>query len=177
MAHHIRSEQLIGGRFSSLASSHLMEGLKSGKLRCMRESMTNPSKREQVPTSFWQNLNIHVEADLKLIQIQRAPSIQQVTPRDLGQIYDWAFYVWKPDFDRLWPKAEADQKSEPLMRRKAGRKPTENWQAFVLGALAVFVKDGKQVPPASYFAQLCEDELSYQPDLREIQKLIRKRLG
>ncbi len=32
MAHHIRSEQLTGARFSSRASSHLMEGLKSEKI-------------------------------------------------------------------------------------------------------------------------------------------------
>ena len=71
MAHHIRSEQLIGARFSSLASSHLMEGLKSGKLRCMRESRTNPSERERVPASFWQGLKIDVEPDLRLIQFHR----------------------------------------------------------------------------------------------------------
>ena len=46
MAHHTRSEQLIGKRFSPHASSHLMEGLKSRKLRCMRESRTNPDERE-----------------------------------------------------------------------------------------------------------------------------------
>ena len=51
MAHHIRSEQLIGARFSSLASGHLMEGLKSGKLRCMRESRTN-SERARVGACF-----------------------------------------------------------------------------------------------------------------------------
>ena len=84
-----------------------MEGLKSGKLRCMRESRTNPSERERVPASFWQNLNIDVEPDRSLIQIQRGRSIQRVIQRDLGQIHDWAFYVWKPDFDRLWPPANS----------------------------------------------------------------------
>ena len=69
----------------------------------MRESRTNPSEREPVSASFWQTLNIHVEPDLRLIQIQRGRSIQRVTPRDLGQIYDWAYYVWQPDFDKLWP--------------------------------------------------------------------------
>jgi len=52
IAHHIRSEQLIGARFSHLASSHLKEGLKRGKLCCMRESKADPSQRERVPASF-----------------------------------------------------------------------------------------------------------------------------
>ena len=66
MAHHSRSEQLIGARFSSLASGHLIEGLKGGKLRCMRESRTTPSVREWVPASFWYGLRIDAEPDLSL---------------------------------------------------------------------------------------------------------------
>ena len=120
MAHHIRSEQLIGKRFSTHASSQLIEALRSEKLRCIRESRTKPSERGWVPASFWQNLNIYVEPNLSFIQIQVGRSIQRVTQRDLGQIYDWVFYVWKPDFDGLWPPAKADQKSEPSMRRKPG---------------------------------------------------------
>ena len=101
MAHHIRSEQLIGARFSSLAAGHLIEGLKSGKLRCMRESRTNPSERQRVPASFWHGLRIDAERDLSLIQIVRGLPIQGNAPDLRTQVYGWAFYVWKPDFDKL----------------------------------------------------------------------------
>ena len=177
MAHHTRSEQLTGKRFSSRASSHLMEALKSGKLRCRRESRKDPSEREPVLSSFWQGLRIYEDPDGGFIQLQRDRASQGETPRDLGQLYDWAYDVWMPDFDKLWPSAKADQKSEPSMRRKPGRKPKENWQAFVRGALAVFLNEGRQVPPASDFAQLCENTLGYQPELREIQKLLKQLLG
>ena len=118
MAHHTLSEQLIGERFSPLASSHLMEGLRSGKLRCMRESRTNPSERERVPASFWQGLRIDVEPDLRLIQILRGLSDPRERCPIFGQVYGWAFYVWKPDFDRLWPSAKADRETvvEPEAR-------------------------------------------------------------
>ena len=122
-----------------------MEGLKSGKLRCMRESRTNPSERELVPASFWQDLNIDVEPDLGLIQIQRGRSIQRVTPRDLGQIYDWAYYVWKPDFDRLWPSAKADQETtEMSSRRKPGPPPTHDWPLVVAAELIRRAQGGRE---------------------------------
>ena len=62
-AHHIISEQLTGAQLSPIASFDLIEGLQSGKLRCMRRSLINPSERELVPASFWQGLRIDVEVD------------------------------------------------------------------------------------------------------------------
>ena len=175
MAHHIRSDQLIGARFSSIASSHLMERLKSGKLRCMRESRTNPSEREQVPPSFWQNLNIDVEPDRRLIQIQHVPSIQRVTQRDLGQIHDWAFYVWKPDYDRLWSPAKGAQKTTEMSQRpKSGPKPKKNWKLHVAAELhRIVVIDGKLPPAASYFPDFCSEKVNYIPDPRAIQRLLK----
>ena len=115
MAHHTRSEQLIGKRFSSHASSQLIEALRSGKLRCMRESRTNPSEREPVPASFWQGLKIYVEPDLSLIQILVGHPIQGEPSAIFGQIYGWVFFVWKPDIDRLWPPRK------PIGRRRRCR--------------------------------------------------------
>ena len=177
MAHHTRSEQLIGKRFSSLASSHLMEGLKSGKLRGMRESRTNPSERELVPASFWQNLNIYVEPDLRLIQIQRGRSIQRVTQRELGQIHDWAFYVWKPDFDRFWPPAKTDR--ETSSRRKPGLPPTHDWPQVVAAELIRRAKAGEKDPTAGAMIKYCEKKFSdeFSPGLKEMQVLLKKLLS
>lgn len=59
-------------------------------------------------------------------------------------------------------------------RRKPGPQPTENWKLYVAAELHRIVEiEGKQPPPASHFAQLCEDNLGYQPDIREVQKLLR----
>ena len=153
-----------------------MEGLKSGKLRCMRESRTNPSERKLVPASFWQNLNIHVEPDLSLIQIQRGRSIQRVTPRDLGQIYDWAFYVWKPDFDRLRPLAKADR--ETSSSRKPGPPPTHDWPQVVAAELIRRAKAGEKDPTAGAMIKYCEKKFpdEFSPGLKEMQVLLKKLL-
>ena len=174
MAHHTRSEQLIGARFSSLASRHLKEELKSGKLRGMRESRTNPSERERVPASFWQNLNIYVEPDHSLIQIQFDRSNQRATQSDLQQLYGWVFYVWKPDCDKLWSPANGAQKTTKMPRPKSGPKPTENWKLHVAAELhRIVVIDGKLPPAASYFADFCSEKVNYIPDPRAIQRLLK----
>ncbi len=174
MAHHTRSEELIGARFSPLASRHLMEGLKSGKLRCMRESRTNPSEREPVSSSFWQTLNIHVEPDLRLIQIQRGRSIQRVTPRDLGQIYDWAYYVWKPDFDKLWPSTAADQTlTETSVRRRPGKAPKYDWPLNVAREVIRRIESGEKHPTAPAMIRHCKETIRYEPDDSDMRKLLK----
>jgi hypothetical protein len=175
MAHHARSEQLFGKRFSYVASVHLIERLRSGELRCMRESKKNPSVREWVPASFFQNFNIYVEPDLSLIQIQVDRSIPRGTQRDLGQINDWVFYIWKPDYDKLWSPSKSAQKVTVMSQRpKSGPKPKKNWKLHVAAELHRIVEiDGKLPPAASYFADFCSVKLSYTPDPRAIQRLLK----
>ena len=98
MTHHNRSEQLIGKRFSSQASNHLMDALQRGKLRCMRESRKIPIERKRVPASFWEGLEIDANPELGIIQIRHVRG----APRDLGDLYGWAYYVWEPDIDIIW---------------------------------------------------------------------------
>jgi hypothetical protein len=175
MAHHARSEQLFGKRFSYVASVHLIERLRSGELRCMRESKKNPRVREWVPASFFQNFNIYVEPDLSLIQIQVDRSIPRGTQRDLGQINDWVFYIWKPDYDKLWSPSKSAQKVTVMSQRpKSGPKPKKNWKLHVAAELHRIVEiDGKLPPAASYFADFCSVKLSYTPDPRAIQRLLK----
>ena len=175
MAHHTRSEQLIGKRFSTHASSQLIEALRSGKLRCMRESRTNPSERTLVPTTFWYGLRIDAEADLSLIQIVRGLPIQRNAPDLRTQVYDWVFYVWKPDYDRLWSPAKSVEKTTEMSEGpKSGPKPKKNWKLHVAYELYRIVEiDGKLPPAASYFADFCSVKLSYTPDPRAIQRLLK----
>ena len=63
-AYNIRSEQLTGGGPSPVAAGDLVEGLRSGNLRCMRRSIENREEVERVPASFWLGRDIHVEAEL-----------------------------------------------------------------------------------------------------------------
>jgi len=179
MAHHTRSEQLTGKRFSSRASSHLMEGLKSGKLRCRRESRIDPSKRELVPSSFWQGLRIHEDPDVGVIQFRRDRTSQGETPRDLGQLYDWAYDVWMPDFETLWPAARPVPETRGgSSLRKPGPPPKHEWPLVVAAELIRRAKTGEGDPTAAEMIAHCEtafpDEFS--PGLKEMQVLLKKLL-
>ena len=91
----------------------------------MRERKTNPSQRERVPASFWHGLEIDADADLKSIGIHRGLPIQGNSPDLRTQVYGWAFYIWRPDIDRLWPAARTDQEGTEIShRRKPGPPPT-----------------------------------------------------
>jgi hypothetical protein len=135
MTHHNRSEQLIGKRFSSQASNHLMDALKRGTLRCMRESRKIPIERKRVPASFWEGLEIDASPELGIIQIRPVWGAR----RDLGDLYDWAYYVWEPDIDIIWgtgataatraagtaqprqpEQPEPEQLPQPIIRRRQG---------------------------------------------------------
>jgi hypothetical protein len=89
------------------------------------------------------------------------------------------FYVWEPNVEKVWPapqqQAENDDVTAPApARRKPGRKAEQNWPLHVAGELyRIVIKEGKQPPPASYFAQFCENKLGYQPDIRALQRLLR----
>ena len=170
MAHHFWSEKLVGTRLSSYASDVLRKQLRGGKLRCRRGDATG--KFELVPRMFWRDHEIDVHTGA--VEIYRGPCGPH--GRDHQTRVNGSFYVWKPDLDHLRSTAEAAQ--EPPMRRKPGSKPTENWKLHVAGELhRIVLVERKQPPPASYFAQFCEDKSGYHPDIRAVQRLLRVLLG
>ena len=171
MAHHFWSEKLVGTRLSSYASDELRKQLGRGKLRCMRRDTA--SKPEVVSRTFWRDHEIDVHTGA--VEIYRGP--RGPHGRDHQTRVNGLFYVWKPDLDQLWSTAEAEQEL-PMRRRRRGPKPTENWKLHVAGELhRIVVVERKQPPPASYFAQFCEDKSGYHPDIRAVQRLLRVLLG
>jgi hypothetical protein len=179
MAHHTRSEQLIGKRFSSLASSHLVEGLKSGRLRCMRERRTDPSEREPVSASFWHGLRINAEPDLSLIQILRGLPNQGNPPDLRTQVQGWAFFVWGPDIDSLWPAPRSVRETREMSSgRKPGPQPKHDWPQVVAAELIRRAKAGEKDPTAGAMIKYCEKKFSdeFSPGLKEMQGLLKKLL-
>ena len=170
MAHHFWSEKLVGTRLSPYASDELRKQLARGRLRCRRQDTTG--KFELVPRTFWRDHEIDVRTGA--VEIYRGP--RGPHDRDHQTCVNGSFFVWKPDLDQFWSKAEAEQ--ELPMRRRPGPKPTENWKLHVAGELhRIVVVERKQPPPASYFAQFCEDKSGYHPDLGAVQRLLRELLG
>jgi len=170
MAHHFLSEKLVGTRLSSYASDELRNQLARGKLRCMRRDATG--KPELVPRTFWRDHEIDTHTGA--VEIYRGP--RGPHGRDHQSRVNGLFYVWKPDLDQFWSTTEAEQ-AQPV-RQRSGPKPIENWKLHIAGELhRIVVVERKQPPPASYFAQFCEDKSGYHPDIRAVQRLLRVLLG
>src|SRR5215469_1406350 len=170
MAHHFWSEKLVGTRLSSYASDELRKQLARGKLRCRRQDTTG--KFELVPRTFWRDHEIDVHSGA--VEIYCGP--REPHGRDHQTRVNGLFFVWRPDLDQFWSTAEAEQ--ELPMGGKPGPKPTENWKLHVAGELhRIVVVERKQPPPASYFAQFCEDKSGYHPDIGAVQRLLRELLG
>src|SRR4029077_1641480 len=80
----------------------LQQGLGNDERGFMRRDRAG-NKREHVPASAWKP---HV-IDLSGLSLDSAP-IKVVTQNKVADIYQragidaWLFYVWKPDFDRLY---------------------------------------------------------------------------
>jgi hypothetical protein len=95
---------------------------------------------------------------------------------------DWIFYVRRDRFDRKYPEADAaagqpvEGGRQPMesARRKPGPRRKWDWDRLIAREVIRYVRAGKKIPAAAKFAQLCEDEFGYQPDIREVQKLLRK---
>jgi hypothetical protein len=122
-------------------------------------------ERELTPPAFW--------ADYKLTYC--SPSARR-RGRLVIPLRGLVFYVWKQDVDKLWQQADQQPEMSPP-RRKPGPQPKKNWKLTVAAELHRIVEiEGKQPPPAAHFAQLCENKLGYQPDIREVQKLLRQLL-
>jgi hypothetical protein len=131
---------------SGFAIFDLLEALKSDKLGCMRRSTTNPGDRESVPALFWEGLEIdETMINVGRTDLYRGPPIQ-VEAR--GQFRDpetrlegWAYYVWKPDLDRLLLGPQAEPGAEMPPRAKSGPKPKGDWHTLISQWLIVVAAD------------------------------------
>jgi hypothetical protein len=178
MTHHILSEQRIGARGPALATMELNEGLRCGELRWMRRSMVNPRRCQRGRAAFFRGRKIYLDDG-----IVRFYPPDQKTRRKHNTRVPWAYYVWKPDIDRLLskpetkpeinePETELEINETPL--QKPGTKTIKKWRLHVAAELyRIVVTDGKLPPAAPYFADFCRDKLNYVPDMRAIQRLLK----
>jgi hypothetical protein len=102
----------------------------------------------------------------------------------------WHFFVRRRELDRRYPvTAASEQPTTPAgqpahddeqptpRRRKPGRKITKGWRLFAAHAAYEFKEKHGRLPSGPELAQICEDELGYQPDTSDIAKLFRYLLG
>jgi len=115
----------------------------------------------------------------------------QIMTADAARGY--AFFAWRPDLEKAWPTifvAAEEPKSAPSTRssdrpaddddkprRKPGPKPKHDWKTQVTRELIRRARAGKRDPTAPEMLQWCENNLGSQPDIRQMQKLLRDLLA
>jgi hypothetical protein len=170
---------------AGFATYDLLAALRSDKLRCMRRSMTNPSERERVSASFWQDVEIDESMiNLGRIRIYRAPRIRVIPEKlypvpgmPLGE--GWAFFVWKPDFDTIWSKPLLDKvksdQQQPIIRQgqPPGPEATKNWRLEVARECIRRAEARETRPTAPAMIRFCKNKLDHEPDDRDMRKLLK----
>jgi hypothetical protein len=86
--------------------------------------------------------------------------------------------VARRDLDKLYPTAVSAAASPPEpARRKPGPETKHDWPIHVAIEVIRIIRAGERMPTAAKMAQHCEDTLGFQPDIREMQRLLRRLLG
>jgi len=114
----------------SLSARDLTDGLMVGRVRCMRRRLRPGSERarELVSHAFWalHRLDSWSDALLVVPRVQAGPLVASVR--------GFVFYVWKPDFEKLWPTAvtPSERPADPLQppSRGRGRPKTHDWHSI-----------------------------------------------
>jgi hypothetical protein len=82
------------------------------------------------------------------------------------------------DLGKLYPvAAPSEQVDNTTSRRKPGPPPKHNWPLLVARELIRMALAGEKMPTAPKMLQFCEDKLCWQPDIRQMQNLLRLLLG
>jgi hypothetical protein len=128
--------------------------------------------RVLVSSLYWDERELDYWKDDGLVVRPRARLTGPV-PRVVGRV----FYIWRPDFEKLWPGQREDETvAQPVRRRKPGPQPTANWKSRVTYHVGYIKGSGKNIPTAVKIAEWCVETLRYHPDISDIQKLLKTRL-
>ena len=133
--------------------------------------------RELLPASFWVEHFFACSSNGEIRVARRLPpGYHGSSEPSFTLTADWAFYLWRPDCERVWPLLAPQQvqqvdESEALHRRRG---PKPRWQLFIAATLYNLLETGKAIPTASELDQLCEIELGHQPGESAINKWLKK---
>jgi len=180
-AHRLLTLRLGNG---SLAALDLTDTLAGGRVRCLCRSLRD-GERSPAPASFWAGYELrswsdglHVISRRERLRV-RSDGAFVVTSRTAGGIIiplrGWAFFVWRPDFETRWPAAKPEGKR--VARPPPGPRSMKDWHTIVDNEVARLRRQRETLPPASHFARLCADVLEYEPDLRAVQRRLKRLRG
>jgi hypothetical protein len=164
-----------------LAITEIERELAGARLCSYRHDIASGKQAPESP-EFWETHFIHYSEEgyphIRIHTVQK-DRWNLLFPHPEDEPPAQVYFVLQSDFHRLFSAAaESADDMETLQRRKPGRQTTANWKLHVAGELhRIVLVEKKPAPPASYFAQFCENKLRYQPDISAVQKLLRNLLG
>jgi hypothetical protein len=103
----------------------------------------------------------------------------------------WIFYVRRPELDKHYPdavsattpierqpptsehRADAPSRDGDRPRRRPGRQPKHDWPKHVTREVIRRLRAGEKEPTAPEMLQWCGDKWDWQPDIRQMQQLLR----
>lgn len=167
LAHHIRSEQLTGARYSDLATPDLIEALERETLISMRRNMAT-GEREELPGSFWLGRRIRiVDETFQIYAGQETPQVPRLR-------VPWEFYVWRPNVDTLWLTAQGAKTEQNVSRaERPGPATTHDWKMLVAREVIRRLMTGLKFPRAPEMGKFCKGAIGYEPDDSDIRKHLR----
>jgi len=163
------------------------------RLPCMRRAIAShiapDQDREIVPLSFWDEYEFGFDPVSEKLQIGAKGLAVEFRFRV-------AFFVWKPKFEKIWPKlaasaaphaASSARDDEPtpaptartddkLERRMPGPQPKLRWRTALARELIRRAGAGEPEPTAEQMCALVQDK-SGKPELRTVQKEMKKLLS
>ena len=116
----------------------------------------------------------HVRPDIRVVARERngrwAAEVQSISHQWHGAQYRWEFDAAEV---RALRKAKT-QSAEPMeqQRRTPGKKPTHEWQKHVTREVVRLAFLSK-TPTAPDMLKWCADKWDWQPDIRQMQRLLR----
>jgi len=86
----------------------------------------------------------------------------------------WSIYFWGPEIERIWPieAPPSEQRADEGPRRRPGRQPKHDWPKHIRREMIRRLRAGEGEPTAPEMLQWCEEKWGWQPDIRQMQRLL-----
>jgi hypothetical protein len=149
------------------------------RLPCMQRAIAShiapDQDREIVPLSFWDDHVFGFDPVSEKLQIWAKGLAVEFRLRV-------AFFVWRPALAKLWPAlapspAPGNRADDRPRRRKPGKPPEHEWPTFVARELIQRALAGKKMPTAPEMLRRCQEVFGWEPDVRQMQKLLKDLLS
>ena len=153
-----------------IADSDLVAAIERGDVRSKLEQAQMqydpPARRSKLLTpDFYQR-------DYKFVRFWDRWVLKPRTDQVL--LGRWDIYLWGPDIERIWPPEAppSEQRADEAPHRPPGRQPKHDWPKHIRREVIRRLRAGEREPTAPEMLQWCEDKWGWQPDIRQMQRLL-----